>query len=1142
MTNDRLSQLLHKYESLKNRFNESLTSYRRGRQVRVLMSCAFWAVVYFLALLILFLLLERTPLQSEFARFIFSGLFYASIVYWLYRGLKAIIYPPTDIGLAVEIEQASEKFNSGLSSAAEFVQQKPTRGISDTLKKLTIAFTTEKLEYSDIKLALKAFSRKKSAFSMMFLFVIAGIWWGLSSGEFITGMKRMIFPLRAITPYTSLSLKIAPGNRILAKGKSLEISAIPNRTTEYIPVLTLFSDNSENPNKVEMYPDRTATFTKYIYNLSSLQESVSYQVTCERFISKRFDIKVMPRPEIKELNLTLHQPGYIATGPVQLNEGVGDCSVLIGTKIDIHGKSSQNLSKALIFSTPGATQTCKITNLKEFSYSFKVATDTTYSLCLENKLGLANENPVTYKIAAVTDASPTVELLKPGKDMPFPTTKRLDIKAVARDDFGVKAMVLYYTVGARKEPIPSNLKPDFSPKPEYQVEYPWMLDTLALQPGTKINYYIEVEDAKTPVPNIASTSIYHISMPSMYDLYRGEEKASDVLTDKLKEFLEAQKMRKESLMKAFEQIRHEEKLDFETRKTIEKAIKDGEKRAKEAGQMLEAFKQLKEKVEDNPFSTPEALERMQKVNELMNEVLDDETKQMMKQLRESLKDLKLDPKDLKKYEEAFKMEDYLKNLDRTIELLTQVKEQQKFNSLGNAIEDLKQRQQMLASQTAELEEKMKKGPLSKEDENLMKDLADQQEKLQKELEDIQKQAQKMAEKQDSEDMPKNSLMEDVKNIRDKMQKEDFKKTAQDIKKSLDKKDPSKAGKAQQKMLKFLESLSKDAKKICRSCSGGAQKQLDLSRFIRKALQVSVDQEKLFRQLDEMPSQFMRGKRPEIEGIIDEVSVLQVLVKQQGARLINSVEKYIRSSFAIDPSVLDCVKDTQTMFSRIVKNLEDRAIQRSRTEQSEIMRRFNKLAIELLKAQDNSNSSSSSSSPQNALQQFKNLTRRQLSLYQKMKRQQGMPANQQTMEQLKKMAMEQRQIREALEKLMRESRQQMNTLGRLDDVLDEMKDIETKSLDPKLRRKIAEKQKKIYERMLKAQKSIKNREEESEERKAKKAIERIQQKVDKPLPKVGSETRDLSKDFLGETREEYPKAYKDLLSDYYKSLNIYGDNE
>ena len=79
---------------------------------------------------------------------------------------------------------------------------------------------------------------------------------------------------------------------------------------------------------------------------------------------------------------------------------------------------------------------------------------------------------------------------------------------------------------------------------------------------------------------------------------------------------------------------------------------------------------MQENMENNPLSSPEALERMQKVSELLNEVLDDDTKRMMEQLRESLKDLKIDPKDIEKYEEAFKMEEYLKGLDRTIDLLT----------------------------------------------------------------------------------------------------------------------------------------------------------------------------------------------------------------------------------------------------------------------------------------------------------------------------------------------------------------------------------------------------------------------------------------------------------------------------------------
>jgi flagellar biosynthesis GTPase FlhF len=139
-------------------------------------------------------------------------------------------------------------------------------------------------------------------------------------------------------------------------------------------------------------------------------------------------------------------------------------------------------------------------------------------------------------------------------------------------------------------------------------------------------------------------------------------------------------------------------------------------------------------------------------------------------------------------------------------------------------------------------------------------------------------------------------------------------------------------------------------------------------------------------------------------------------------------------------------------------------------------------------------------------------------------------------------MEQRQIREALEKLMRESRQQMNTLGRLDDVIDEMKDLETQALDPAMRRKVAERQKKIYERMLKAQKSVKNRDEESEERKARKAREIVQQQPDKPIGDIGSDTLDLSKDFLTDLKEEFPDDYKQMLNDYYRSLNIYGDGQ
>ena len=1143
MHNENLNLLLKNYQQHRDQLEQTLNSYKYGRQLRVVMSCAFWALVSFFMLLIVFMLAERTPLQSEAVRWVLALTLYWLLLWWLVHAFKAILHPPPGTGLAVEIEATTGKFKSGLSSAVEFCDSaRPAADnrTSETMRRITIAQAAEQLQHEDVKHSLKAFSRRRSAFTMLFFMVLTAVWYFLSPVEVLTGAARLLLPLRPIAPWSTLEILVSPEHALVAMGESLEISARPSRQTSEPIILELFDPDKLEGSRVEMYPDATASEGRFVYTLNSLQESIDYRVTCEKFSTLRYSIKVMPRPQVKSMQLTLFQPSYIATQPIRLPEGTGDTTVLAGSRVKIEVTADQNLASGGLILTPGATQTCDIVKQNSFAYEFEVATTTSFAVFLENEMGLHNEKPVSYTITATHDGAPTIELLKPAQDVPFPTSRRLDIKVVARDDYGVKATILYYRVGNRNALIPQNLKPNFKPVPEYEVEFPWMLDTLALQPGTKVSYYVQAEDACQPEPNVATTPTYFINMPSMYDMYRGEEMSQGEVNQKLEEYMENQKMRRESLMKAYEQIKHEEKLDFEAMQAIEKAIEQGEKSQQEAQEILEAFEKLQENMENNPLSSPEALERMQKVSELLNEVLDDDTKRMMEQLREGLKDLKIDPKDIEKYEEAFKMEEYLKGLDRTIDLLTQVREQQKVNSLALAIEDLLRRQEQIASETAALKEKMEKEGLSAEEESQLKDLADQQEKIGKELEQLQKQSEEITKDRKQDDFQQNPLLEDVKNIRDRMQKENYQQRSEDIKKDMQKKDLDSAQQNQQNMLKFLESLKKDSEQICQQCSGGAPPQIDLSAFIRRALRVSKDQEMLYQEISELPEQFMRGQRPEIEGLIDQVSVLQVLVKQQGNELANDLEQYVRSSFAVDPAAIEPINGTQPLFSAIVKNLEDRALSSSREDQLEIVRRFNQLAIELMKAQDQSGSSGSSN-PMDALQQFKDLTRRQLSLYQQMMQRQMSPQSQQTMQELQRMAMEQRKIREALEQLMRESRQQMNSLGRLDDVIDDMKDLETEILDPELRRKVTERQKSIYDRMLRAQKAIKDRDEESEERKARQAEVIKQQQPDKPLGEIGSDTRDLSRDFLGDLKEEFPEAYKPMLNDYFKSLNIYGGN-
>lgn len=1217
--NENIESNLKKYSSAKEDLKTRFSSYKSGRRLRVFIKSVLAAFISAIALVIIFLLVERTPMQSEFMRYLFSAILYIGIICWIYRLFTKWFKAPSDVSLAVEIENSTGHFNSMLSSAIEFMENTDSeKSLSGLMKKLTIVSADEELKTDDIKLSLKAFSRRKRTFaSLIFVAIIAG-WYFISPVEVKTGVARIFLPFSSVSPWSNLSLEVLPKNAVAAVGENIEIAAIPSRKVDEPIILEIIDPESKEINKVEMYSDATATDSKFVYNLMSLQSSIDYRVTCEKAVSEKYSIEVMARPQIKKVVMTLFQPSYISNKPIKLPDNTNETEILINSKIRIDVEADMPLKKGEICFDNNATQSCQIIENK-FQYEFNVATSTSFVVSVSNEIGLTNEKSVVYKITAKPDLPPSIELLKPGCDVEFPTAKRLDIKAVAKDDFGVKTMVLHYKAGHREDWKPLNVKSDFTPMPECEIEFPWMLDTVYVQPGTKIQYYMETEDACQPKPNVASTSIFFVNMPSMQDVYKGQDNQQTDLKKQLEEYVEEQRRRSESLKKAYEQVKHEEKLDFETSQAIEEAIKSGEKNQQTAEEILKSFENMQKSMENNPFTSPEALERMQKVQELLDNVLDKESKQMLKNLQDSLKDINLDPKEIQKYEEAFKLEDYMNSLDRTINLLEQVQQQQKFESLANSIEDLYERQKQIASETEELlkkqsqkemsldevedklkklqelEEKQKEGKLSneeekelqdlknqqnkledlqellekqkngelskdeekklndiqqalqnekkdglsKEEENRLKDLLDQQKKISKDLEELQKKSEEMTKDTKNEDLKNNPLMEDVKNILDQMKNKDHKKIGEDIQKEMQNKKLDMAQKNQEKMLNFLESLKKNANQMKDMMGGGEAAQLDLSFYISRAIKVSKDQEKLLREIIDMPDQFMRGKMPQIEGVIDYVSVLQVLVKQQGLSLQDDLNQFVKSSFAIDPSVIESINGTQKMFSDIVKNLEDRALESARKDQYEIIRRFNKLAADLMRAQDGSGSGSSSSQPMSPMQQFKNLTRRQLSLYQQMMKQQLMPQGSQA---LKQMAMEQRHIRESLEQLMREHRQQMNNLGRMNDVIDDMKDLETKILDPSLREKVAEKQKSIYERMLKSQKAIKNRDEEDEERKAQKAREIYQQEPEKPIGDIGSGSIDLSKDFTGDLREEYPESYKNLLNDYYKSLNIYGGEQ
>ena len=116
-----IQSIINNYNSSSKKLKERFEQYKSGRRLRVVVKSILAAFISAAALLIVFLLVERTPIQSETLRRIFAGVLYGGVICWLHRLYGKWFNGPSDVALAVEIENGSKRFNSGLSSAVEFM-------------------------------------------------------------------------------------------------------------------------------------------------------------------------------------------------------------------------------------------------------------------------------------------------------------------------------------------------------------------------------------------------------------------------------------------------------------------------------------------------------------------------------------------------------------------------------------------------------------------------------------------------------------------------------------------------------------------------------------------------------------------------------------------------------------------------------------------------------------------------------------------------------------------------------------------------------------------------------------------------------------------------------------------------------------
>ena len=337
---------------------------------------------------------------------------------------------------------------------------------------------------------------------------------------------------------------------------------------------------------------------------------------------------------------------------------------------------------------------------QEFKISHSFVNADQYWIDLENDRS-KNKDKIIYSVQVNKDQYPEIEVDHLKDSLLY---RNIFLGGTLRDDYGLTALALNYqlTRGNRTEdkkieiPLaPSRIQQSFF--------YQWRLDSLKLQPGDKLTYYLQVWD-NDGVNGRKSTksSVYTFALPGEEELKNEIAQSQSSAQNKIDQSLKkAQDMRK-ALDEAQQKLKGKQVLDWQDKKMLEDMMnqkKDLDQMINELQKQNEQLDQKKETLSDQDQKIREKAEKIQK---LMNELLDPETKKLFDELEKLLNE-NPDMNQIQKMLEKMNRKEINleKELQRTLELFKQMKFDYKVEEAIREIKEQKEKQEQLLEKTEE---------------------------------------------------------------------------------------------------------------------------------------------------------------------------------------------------------------------------------------------------------------------------------------------------------------------------------------------------------------------------------------------------------------------------------------------------------
>jgi len=840
-------------------------------------------------------------------------------------------------------------------------------------------------------------------------------------------------------------------------------------------------------------------------------------------------VDVVDRPRVTGINLSIFYPQYTGLAPLTIDENNGSFSAVTGSRANLKIETNLPVETAELVFEDSSRQSLAVEGSLAQT-SLRVDKSIGYHVELLDHLGEINPDPIQYYITAVPDQYPSVDVIRPGFDVNLNDEMLLPLLVRIFDDYGFTSLVMKYTLVSRGNPSEENVAVlHFSDriKTEGDIEFNWDMDPLHMFPGDYVSYYFEVADNDViSGPKIGRSRKYIARLPSLDEIIAQTERESmqriSNVEDLVRSGRELSRRLKEAARKLESQATTNQPADWQQQKELETIAQQNLELTDQVDKLAEDMEKSLERMQENSMLSREIIEKLQEIQKLFEEVATPEMREAQSRLMEMLENMS--PDQLQQAMKDFEMsqEELLQRLERTLTLLKRMQAQVKMEAMIRQAEELLRRQDQANKDTEAASEEALPDLKQTEDENLesLSDLKKQAEEFRELLKEAQMEqvpeAQKFAEAVEQTDADQN--MEQMSRSLQKQQKSEA----------------SEQGKqASSKLLEMLDQMRQ--MQMAMNQDDTEEMKKGMRRAIEHAGNLSMDQEEQIREAQNI--------------VPGSVVIRDVATDQQDlAQACAGLHKTIADLGKLSPFI---AAELQSVVRSAIQNMEmatsefeqKRGVEGLRY-QRQAMSELNRATTRLMESLDQLSQCQSGANCDQGMAKLESLCQRQNQLNQAT---QGMCNNPGQSGQsrvgqgpeelrggLERLAGEQGAIRKSMEQLEREFGGSRQVLGRLSDIAREMQEVEEALQSGEAGAETAERQLRIYSRMLEATRSL-QRKDFTEQRRATTATEQpvlVPPSLPAGLLDDRMEIEDRLRRFLG---DDYPPQYEEQIKAYFRAL-------